>query len=166
MVKLWSVDDISLADDIAEMTRKLGEVSGKEVDREESAERDLSRSKESVATLVQEVGGHQVGGQQVVEQEDHQVPHGVVEGSHGNDGQVSEKLKQVGCRTCCCSSHHQYDLHYSGMKFIKTPSLTSEGLGQSISLEYTNTEVVVNKKRGLEDIMMAVGVDLTDFVSL
>ena len=31
---------------------------------------------------------------------------------------------------------------------------------------YTNIKVVVNKKRGLEDIMVAVGVDLTDFVSL
>ena len=171
LVKLWSVDDISLADDIAEMTRKFGDIPGLETAQAEPDAEDLTDMTGDAAepfnhSIVQghdeQPGGEDqipAGGQQVqAEGADELQDQGHVR--HVPD---QPQHKQAVCKSCCCAPHHQYSLHYTGKKFVDVPTVICEGGSPSLAAAYavdTQAGLMVNKQGGLEEVMMSVGLDI------
>ena len=63
------------------------------------------------------------------------------------------------CTTCCCSSHHQYSLHYSGNKFKTLPGLNSDINEHFIAMNDQSKQVKC-KMDSLERVIMSTQVNL------
>ena len=154
LVKLWSIDDISLVDDIAEMTRKFGEIKGLQASRV-NAERLRHDRRQVVAGHFEDVQcqEEQHGGNQFTIEEAVQVLEG------GETEQPNAEAVTQRCTTCCCSSHHQYSLHYSGNKFKTLPSLNSDISEHFIAMNEQSKQVKC-KMDSLERMIMSTQVNL------
>ena len=163
LVKLWSVDDISLADDIAEMTRKFGAIQDLDI----PAANAVTAAADNLTNIsVQDNDEHQAVQEQLVEagQHVHLEGGGELRDHEEVGGRVDPpNLQPVHCKTCCCESHHQYSLHYTGKKYLEMQAVTGEGVGQGLAVAYamaTNCDKVGSKQGDLEELMMTVGVNV------
>ena len=130
-------------DDIAEMNRKFGKVSG------------IDKGTVNITT-----SGH--ADTEGVPNEEHVLQDvGEVDGNQWRvDG---NQAKLEGCKTCCCYSHHQFNLHYTGRKFLEMPAVQFESVKVEIATAYmeeTKMNMVKTNVRNLNDFMMSVGTDL------
>ena len=154
LVKLWSVDDISLAEDIAEMTRKFGEIQGLEATRvNEEVSSDRMEMFADQLAEVQSQGELRGGEDQLAAEEEGDVLEG------NRTGHASSKVGTQKCDTCCCASHHQYSMHYAGNKFKTLPGQSSEGMENFILME-EKTEQVKGRIDSLEEVMMSAQLNL------
>ena len=176
LVKLWDIDETSLADDLAEMHRKFGPIARTVTgDQLEVADNDMTDNdgdgahaehinQSILQDTVADDGGH----------EDHQ---GAVGGAlHEAQVEASAQLAELRdqteglgrqCTVCCCTCHHKYSLHYKGNKFMNLPSDLTEEVPQALAMQFdrdqdfqTNCETVF----GLEDLVMSTTMDLKAWV--
>ena len=176
LVKLWDIDDIHLADDLAEMQRKFGPIP--EVDPGQAAANltyDIDMTDDQDVTipghyndsmLQDAVHDNQRGGDdtQGGDDDQHQGDEGQPQHlAHLADLKDQHTWHSSKCRACCCKAHHNYSLHYRGNKFTALPCDNTEWELSSLSrdLEPEGQEVL---GESLESLMMAVNVDINAFL--
>ena len=160
MVKIWDIDDLDLADDLAELQRKFGQIPGANasvgVEVAWTKESEMTYESTSVADpiniLVTGVRVEAVA----VENEEH----------HDQLADIrAEKARGTSkCKTCCCEAHHCYSLHYSGGKFVSLPSDSLDGVNSTLAMEFdmaTSGKVQEESKDSLEDMIMSVNLDIS-----
>ena len=156
LVKLWSVEDVSLMDDIAEMNRKFGKISGLN-----NADTHTTNLATSTNANIEGYSGEEHVEQGVLDDYD-----SLVEKVVGDQVQVGDnQAKLEGCKTCCCYSHHQFSFHYAGGKFLEMPTVQFERVVTSIAtafMDETTTDMVKTNVGNLEDFMMSVGTNLDE----
>ena len=176
LVKLWDIDETSLADDLAEMHRKFGPIARTVTgDQLEVADNDMTDNdgdgahaehinQSILQDTVADDGGH----------EDHQ---GAVGGAlHEAQAEASAQLAELRhqtaglgrqCTVCCCTNHHKYSLHYKGQKFMTLPTNLAEEVSQALVVQLNKDQVShtnCETKFGLENLVMSTEMDISAWV--
>ena len=181
VVKLWSIEDMSLCDDLAELTKKFKEaqkvVDAQGVQGEQDPvgadQEDLTDAGQGEAEADDQINGR---GSPVLDNDILLQPNEVrVEGAEQTREQVGDgqgpqlaaqddgpaRYTRSRCGTCCCSAHHAMSAHLRQSQLGEEPLLVCDVGNHSIVDLFTNKQVVVINKNSkvdtIDGILEAVG---------
>jgi hypothetical protein len=177
LVKLWDIDDVSLADDLAEMQRKFGpipNVANDDHDQVEITDTDLTNTDQGgvhaeqinehiLQDIAADVGGA-FGG--VPHPADAVLQEGAGPGVHLADVRELPAGGRRQCKACCCQAHHKYSLHYRGRKFVDLPTSNVGQVSTVLVMQFDRDQdpKVSEHLGGLEDLVMSTNLDISDLV--
>ena len=176
LVKLWDIDDVSLADDLAEMQRKFGPIPNVAKDHQvEITDTDLTNTDQGgvhaeqindhiLQDIAADVGGA-CGG--VPHPADASLQEGAGPGVHLADVRELPSGGRRQCKACCCQAHHKYSLHYRGKKFVDLPTSNVGQVSPVLVMQFDRDKDPKDNSEhlgGLEDLVMSTNLDISALV--
>ena len=177
LVKLWDIDDTSLADDLAEMHRKFGAIDEATTAEDmTNNEGDGAHAEQTNEHIIQEIvagaGGDAEEHQGAVEEVLREEAGTGLNHDAGATAQLADLRAETPglgrqCMMCCCTCHHKYSLHYKGNKFMNLPSDLAEDVPQALAMQFDRDQafqINSDTEFGLEDLVMSTTMDLKAWV--
>ena len=188
VVKLWSVEDLHLDEDMAELTRRFkaaqevmernipgGEQQHCDPGQDDQADDDQHGGVEEdqhegvmvddIVTndMLLQVGDDAIPGEEgdLVEQPGGDVPNPQ---PGGEGGPASNTRSRKNCVKCCCIAHHSLALHLRTCQIGEVPVLACQLECQTVSKLFCNQQSSNTSKQlnSIEGVLWAVGKDLCD----
>ena len=173
LVKLWDIDDVSLADDLAEMQKKFGPIPNVVSD-------DQSEADDTDLTNTDQGGVHAEQTNEHILQDTAVDAEGACGGVHppadegldegaGADLHLADvrELPAGGrkqCKACCCQAHHKYSLHFKGKKYLDLPTSNVCQVSPVLVMQFDKDQDPMDNcghLEGLEALLMSTNLDIS-----